>query len=62
LHLRIQHLGNVVLCRRGRRSLFIERSNAHASLGRHLGNTAPHGAGADDADDEVGSIGIEGHC
>ena len=42
-------------------ALFAKGLNAHASLGCHLRNAASHGASADDANDKIGSSGIEGH-
>jgi hypothetical protein len=40
--------------------LLIEGEDARAALGRHLHDPAPHGTGADDRDEEIGSLGIKG--
>jgi hypothetical protein len=60
-YLRLDHLGDMRHRRLGSLGLFIEGEDAHAALGRHLHDPAPHGAGADDRDEEIGSLGIKGH-
>src|SRR5690606_24320549 len=61
LDLAPQHAVDEVLRLLGGSRIGVEYLAAHSALGRDLNDAASHHAGADDADAEIGAVGVEGH-